>query len=375
LVYKGLKFVEYFYMQLKKFIPTLYFLLLCINSSAVPSLSSNPQNPKKLRILSIDGGGVRGIIPARILQAIEEETGKPIFELFDLVIGNSTGGLVALALLTPNEQGQAKYSAKDLVTFYKQQSRTIFYSSWKHKLKTGWGLWGPKYNRRMLDKALENIFCNIQLSQTLKPVLAISYSLDKILPHVWTTHKALHGIHKDYYLKDIAGATSAAPTYFAPKVLQDELGNKLHEVDGGLWANNPEFTAILGIHGMHQSVSNEEVLLVSVGTSVCRPNKKLSIQEAIRLRNAGIIGWLLKAQPNLIEMMIGADSEWSETVISILYPHNYRLQVTIPHILSNMDNTKQLHQLEKIAESYIKANSSFKAMCELLTELASESAL
>ncbi|OJW72867.1 MAG: hypothetical protein BGO68_00495 [Candidatus Amoebophilus sp. 36-38] len=357
-------------MYLKKFISTICFLLICISSTASTLTQPTPKTSKKFRILSIDGGGVRGIIPARILQAIEEETGKPIFELFDLVIGNSTGGLVALALVTPDSQGEVKYQARDLVTFYKQQSGTIFYASWKHKIKTGWGLWGPKYNRKMLDQALENVFGTTQLSQTLKPALAISYSLDKILPHVWTTHKALARIHKDYYLKDIAGATSAAPIYFSPKVLNDEQGHTLHEVDGGLWANNPEFTAVLGIRNMHQIVANKDVLLISIGTGICRPTKKLYRKEATLLRNAGIIGWLLRAQPNLIEMMLGADSEWSETVISILYPHNYRLQVAIPHTLSNMDNSTNLDKLEKLAELYIQRNHAFKAMCSLLSDLA-----
>lgn len=295
-------------IRLKKIIYILSFFLIWQVVTAAPISSFAKIPSKKIRILSIDGGGIRGVIPARILQAIEEETGKPIFELFDLVIGNSTGGLVALALLTPDEQGKAKYKAHDLVTFYQQQTPIIFYASWKQKIKSGWGLWGPKYDRIRLDQALENIFGSTKLSQTLKPVLAISYSLDRFLPHVWTTHKALSGVHKDYYLKDIAGATSAAPTYFAPKVLQDEVGNILHEIDGGIWANNPEFTAILSLHSMQQAVRSQDVLLVSMGTGIFKPTKNLRTQEVHNLKNAGVIGWLLKAEPNLIEMMLGADS-------------------------------------------------------------------
>ena len=114
--------------------------LLCISIISIADTSTklavaNPTSNKKFRILSIDGGGVRGIIPARILQAIEEKTGKPVSELFDLVIGNSTGGLIALGLLTPNEEGNPKYKAADLVKFYKDKTPIIFESSWKRSIQ------------------------------------------------------------------------------------------------------------------------------------------------------------------------------------------------------------------------------------------------
>ncbi len=331
----------------------------------------NQAHPK-LRILSIDGGGIRGIIPARILQAIEEETGKHIFELFDVVIGNSTGGLVALALVSPNEQGSARYQASDLVTFYKQETHHIFHASLLHQLKSGWGLWGPKYNRKNLDRILRVLLKDSKLSQTLKPVLVISYSLDQALPHLWTTHKAQQGIHHDYYLCDVAGATSAAPTYFAPKILKAKDGSLLHEADGGLWANNPELTAVLAAKSMG-NVPKEDVLLVSIGTGHVNPGKKVLSHEVSKLKQAGILGWLLRAQPNLIEMMMSADSEWSETLISTLYPHSYRLQVPIPQELSNMDNSTHVPKLQQLAEDYLKRNSSsFKELCKELSTVALE---
>ena len=66
------------------------------------------------RILSIDGGGIRGIIPVTILASIEERTGKPISQLFDLIAGTSTGGILALGLTKPNSAGEPEYSAHDL---------------------------------------------------------------------------------------------------------------------------------------------------------------------------------------------------------------------------------------------------------------------
>ena len=68
-----------------------------------------------IKILSIDGGGIRGIIPAIILSRIEEKTLKPIAELFDLIAGTSTGGLLALALTKPSPDSIPQYSAKKLI--------------------------------------------------------------------------------------------------------------------------------------------------------------------------------------------------------------------------------------------------------------------
>jgi len=325
---------------------------------------------KKFRILSIDGGGLRGIIPARILQGIEEQTGKRIFELFDLVIGTSTGGLLSLALVTPDEQGIAKYKARDLVNFYKQHGPKIFKCSWIRKLYTGWGLWAPKYNRKNLDDALADILGDVKLSQTLKPTMAISYSLDRSLPHVWTNQKALLGLHRDYYLRDVAGATSAAPTYFAPKQLIEQGGRIVHEIDGGIWANNPEFIAIIALNSLKPAPPNQDIVVVSIGTGAVRPDTKIRAKEAHKLRNSGILGWLVGAQPNLIEMMMGADSEWSESAMSTLYQHSYRLQVSIPLALSSIDDSRNLDKLESLAVDYINNSASFKNLCIDLVQWA-----
>ncbi len=342
--------------------------LLAANTQLLP-----PDSSRKIRILAIDGGGVRGIIPARILQEIEEQTGKRIFELFDLVIGNSTGGLIALGLLTPDEQGEAKYKASDLVEFYRRQSPKIFSNNLLRKMITGWGLWAPKFNREHLDKTLRKAFGHVKLSQTLKNVLVLSYSLDKGEPHLWSSHQASQGIHPDYSLYDMAGATTAAPTYFAPKVLKTEKGSLLYEVDGAMWANNLEVLALLAIHSAGMSpIKNGNILLVSIGTGLYKPNGKNYSKEAYKLKDAGIIGWLLKSQPNLLDMMIGAESEWAKSIINSLSPTNYNIQVTIPKEFSNIDNSKHVPILKKLAEDHIKNNDSFKQLCKNLSELAQE---
>ncbi|MEL6152794.1 MAG: patatin-like phospholipase family protein [Bacteroidota bacterium] len=320
---------------------------------------------KQIRILSIDGGGVRGIIPARILQEIETRTSKRIHELFDLIVGNSTGGILALGLVTPDEKGQAKFTAQDLVSFYQQNCPKIFSHSLWRKVSTGWGLWNPKYSRDNLDKILKEVLGNVKLSQTLKPAMITSYSLDQSLPHLWTTRRAKEAPNHNYYLRDIAGATSAAPTYFSPKVIQTSDGRTLHEIDGGIWANDPEVTVVEELKAMGVSNLSTDVLMVALGTGKVALNKS-----AKDLKNAGIIGWLVNA--NLIDIMMSADSEWSESVATALFPQNYRLKVPIAPSLSAMDNSSQknMNGLLKAAEACLKTQEEMiDKICKALTSI------
>lgn len=107
---------------------------------------------KVWRILSIDGGGIRGIIPAIILASIEERTGKPISALFDLIAGTSTGGILALGLTKPNSSGEPEFSAQHLCTLYERDIPHIFRNpqSW-------WGnLLRPKYRSFAFQEVLKN---------------------------------------------------------------------------------------------------------------------------------------------------------------------------------------------------------------------------
>ena len=307
---------------------------------------------RPLRVLSLDGGGVRGVIPARILAEIEERTNKPISELFDLIVGNSTGGIIALGLTTPDSKGQPKYTANEILNLYKDNAEKIFEKSFWRKIKSGWGLWDAKYDRKNLDKILEGLFGEAKLSQTLKPVLVTSYSMNAADIHLWTSRVAREE-KRDYFLKDVAGATSAAPTYFAPKKMVDQDGNVTYESDGGLYANNPSTLAIAEIFRSIPNIAREGILIVSIGTGQVKLSHKVE-----ELENSGVIGWVIDA--NLIDVMMNAANGLFEWQTSILNNSSKRLQIEIPENLGEMDNSSEenIQGLLGIAESYIKNNSS-----------------
>ena len=143
-------------------------------------------------ILSLDGGGIRGIIPAMVLSEIENKAGKPISELFDLIAGTSTGGILALGLCKQNNSGAPQYSAKDLIDIYKTRGKDIFSRSlWKGITSTG-GLSDEKYSEDGLEEVLQDYFAEEPLGSALTKVLITSYDIQNRAPLFFKSWKEEH---------------------------------------------------------------------------------------------------------------------------------------------------------------------------------------
>ncbi|HEY7328780.1 MAG TPA: patatin-like phospholipase family protein [Gemmataceae bacterium] len=177
------------------------------------------------RVLAIDGGGIRGIIPASFLERLEYHSGKRVHELFDLIAGTSTGGILALGYVTP-PYGK---TAGELLDLYRMNGHVIFGS------KKWWGpLFRPKYDVGPLERLMDKYFGETLLSKAIVPTLVTSYDIHLRRNQVFKSWETGRDMRKDYKMKDVARATSAAPTYFEPAVLGEGVF-----VDGGLMANNP----------------------------------------------------------------------------------------------------------------------------------------
>src|SRR5436305_15011351 len=116
-----------------------------------------------VRVLSIDGGGIRGVIPAVVLSEIERRTGRSVPDLFDLVAGTSTGGISALGLTAPGEGGAPRWRAADLLELYRHEGGHIFSRSLWQRVRTVDGALGPRYAVRGLEAALERYFGDVRL--------------------------------------------------------------------------------------------------------------------------------------------------------------------------------------------------------------------
>lgn len=322
-------------------------------------------------ILSVDGGGIRGIIPARILQEIENRTNRAAYKLFDFMVGTSTGGLIVIAVNTPNEAKTPKYNAQDIVEFYKKHGKEIFESSIIRQIRTGNGLWDAKYDRTNLDNILALMLGNAYLSETLRPIMVLSYSLrsDGINDtgiNLWTTRLAKTNEKRDFHLRDIAAATSAAPTYFEPKEFKNRIGTKTYtEADGGIFANNPSVMAISEARAANPKLRRDNILLISIGTGKAKIDNTHN-----KLKEAGIIGWLIRA--DLIGVMMSTTSEMIEWQSAILNLNTIRMQIHLNHENSRMDDVsdENIASLLKSAEEYIARNDkAINELCKILLDI------
>lgn len=185
------------------------------------------------RILTIDGGGIKGVFPASFLATIEDTIGDKVANYFDLIVGTSTGGIIALGL-------GLGFSAKEILEFYENSGPQIFKGN--RLLRFLRQIWISKYSQEPLKKALESIFGNKKLGESIKRLVIPSLDLETGKVHVYKTSHNLR-LEQDYKLRvvDVALATAAAPTYFPTH--RSAAGTPL--VDGGLWANNPVGMAVV----------------------------------------------------------------------------------------------------------------------------------
>lgn len=201
-----------------------------------------------VNVLSIDGGGIRGIIPAVVLAEIERRTGKPIHKLFHYIAGTSTGGLLALAFA-------CGYPAERLIQMYVDEQNKIFSRSFGYKVGSVWSLRRPKYDGKGLEEVLDEYLSLTTLGEAKTNVMVTSYDLVSRRPWFF---KSWRESDKETLMLDAAMATASAPTYFPPWGLP---GASL--VDGGVFAPNPSACILADVTERHPYA---RVNLVSLGT-------------------------------------------------------------------------------------------------------------
>lgn len=271
-----------------------------------------PSRGSLVTILSLDGGGVRGIMVGVILAYLEEQLqaldgeDMRLADYFDVVAGTSTGGLMTAMLTVPDETGRPRFSAKDIVPFYLQHSPKIFpqpggLAALLPKLPKL--LSGPKYDGVYLRNLLNNLLGETRLHQTVTNVVIPTFDMKKLQPTIFSSYQALVDPSLDVKISDICIGTSAAPTYFPPHYFQNEdiqgKTSEFHLVDGGVTANNPTLLAMTAVTkqivndnpdmGELKPLGYNKFLVVSIGTGSAQKEKKYSARKAAKW---GIISWL-----------------------------------------------------------------------------------
>jgi patatin-like phospholipase/acyl hydrolase len=300
---------------------------------------------KTFRILSIDGGGIRGIIPATLLAELEQQTGKPIANQFDLIAGTSTGGILALGLALRDKAGKPKFTAKELVSIYEQHGQTIFKKS-RIPLANS-GLFEEMYASDGIESVLKQYFGNSRLKDCLPDVIISAYEIERRRPFFFKSKKARESAADDYALWQIARSTSAAPTYFEPSKIDTGVNDFLALIDGGVIANNPSICAY--VEAMKAKPKN--ILLVSIGTG--------TLEKPIRYSDAkdwGAVSWI---KP-LIDILMGGGSELADYQADYLFQERkgsryMRFQTTLHPDNTAMDDAspENVRMLKIAAENML----------------------
>ena len=304
------------------------------------------------KILSIDGGGIRGIIPATILADIERRTGKPIAELFDLIAGTSSGGIIALGLTKPKSGDQPQYSAQDIVGLFEEDGPKIFYQSLWRKINNLGSLLDEKYPSANIERVLSRYFDSKYLAEAVTPLLISSYEIERRNPLFFKSAKAAKDKKRNFLMKDVARATSAAPTYFEPeKIPTEDLSEYYALIDGGVIANNPAMCAFVEAKTMWPD--EKDFLLVSLGTGDA--TEPIYYQQAI---DWGMANW---ARPILGVVFDGVNDTVDYQLQQLLPPDEespryYRFQVRLDKASDALDNVQPLNirALKLYAENLLR---------------------
>lgn len=329
---------------------------------------SNCPQQTMIKILSIDGGGIRGIIPAVLLAEIEKRTARPTAYLFDLVAGTSTGGILALGLTIPTTPDTPLHTAESLIEMYERDGRRIFSRSLLRKLLTCDNLTWRKYSSKGIEKVLKQYFGDSRLSDALTDVLIPSYAIERGFPFFFKSRNARVRPDYDFPARHIARATSAAPTYFEPmKLLTGTIAHHYTLVDGGVFANNPAACALVEARTTHPD--DGPYLIVSLGTGSLMRNLPLAI--------AKYWGAVLWVKP-LLNIVFDGVSSTVDYQLRQLIPeipneckHYYRFQVELNRHNHALDNTspENITALKALAYDLIEQQSSeIDELCDKLTE-------
>lgn len=296
------------------------------------------------RILSIDGGGIKGVFPASFLTAVEESLPTSIGSYFDLIVGTSTGGIIALGL-------GIGFTAREILDFYETHGSQIFGGNRLKNWVKHWGL--TKYRNDALRAALTKRFGDRLLGESRTRLVVPALDLNKGTVHIYkTSHHEKFAFDYRERVVDVALATSAAPTYLPPY----RTSSGITLVDGGVWANNPVGMAVveaIGVLGWRK----EQLRVLSLGCT--------SIPFEVGIRRKLNLGKLLWANRVADIFMTGQSSGSLGTAHTLVGHDNVvRIDPVMPKGRYDLDKHKAIKELCGLGRSVARESlPKLKGMC------------
>ncbi len=314
------------------------------------------------RIISLDGGGVRGLLTATWLERLESKLDTPLSKRIDLIAGTSSGALIACAIALDIE-------ARTLVEIFKNEVRDVFpaaSSRWWNRIGRIFqqGLSAPRYDEAGLERVLRDVFGDTRMGDLgVDQVLVPTYDTLHRRPVMFKNNKPEH---QDLLVWEVCKASASAPTYF-PAHVMDIDGSQIPLIDGGVVSSNPTASALAeGVRRRRtrsgKSVILREFVVGSFGAGdTTRP---ISSEEA---RSWGRLQW---AGP-IIDVLLGASSESVDYIArAILQDENYvRLETSLMGADDDLDDAspENIEALSRLATEYLHREGD--ALLERLAQL------
>jgi predicted patatin/cPLA2 family phospholipase len=271
-------------------------------------------------ILSIDGGGIRGVIPAIWLMELERQIKQPISSTFHVIAGTSTGAIIAAGLSAPfrAEPGNVPYQAYNLVNLYRTKAHKVFTrdsSRWA-ALKANY-FQSPQYLDDGKLKLFQKFFGTLKLSNTLTELVVPAVKAESNVTDTFTTHRAKRDSSKNFLLRDVLMCTTAAPTFFPPYSIDNTT-----YVDGGVQANNPAMIAYSHAIKINQpNLDKNRIRLVSLGTGDYVPDPLHPTA------GRDLLFWFRNRETVLKVLMDGPQNNIDMQLADIIGENYYRWQV------------------------------------------------
>ncbi len=264
---------------------------------------------KVFKILSIDGGGIRGIYPAHILKCIEEKLQINLNDTFDMITGTSTGSIIAAGIA-------ANTSTNDIQNLYRLHGSKIFQKKdffWPHKKSKSLiqPMFDSIYDTQHLESVLLDVFQDTRLEDINKPLILPATDIGNGCVHVFKSAYSKDFTRDNKVLvKDAVLASCSAPSYFNPHKVNEYL-----LADGGLWANNPSLVAVIDAN-KRLEVSFNDIRVLSIGTGHSKTIYDVNNKQKWGLLN----GWRNK---DFISFILSLQSQSAHNYLKLMLPEKH----------------------------------------------------
>lgn len=319
---------------------------------------------KPIRILSIDGGGIRGILPATFLAALEERLQQVkedpnirLSDYFDLIAGTSTGGLLTCVYLAPDENDatRPRFTARQAAEFYFAYGGTSFMPQDTGSFH--------KYSPEGLEGQLRLYFKELRLSQLIKPCCITAYDLIHTEPYLFLSHKAVGDPRSDFYVRSVIRSTSALPGVFPPAKVVSMAERPYTFIDGSIFAYNPALFAYQEAKAAFPLA--DSFFLLSLGTGLATSAYTDAQTDDTTDKNWArmLANIAFDAHSDIVNFQL-------EDIFKNKPQSTYiRLQPSLHGLNKEMDNANMdnLMSLAKAGEAFVRTNE--KTMTEIVEQL------